>query len=87
MADFHLKIITPQGIAYEDDVVHLRLPDERGFIGVLAHHAPLITSSPGGRVEIRLKDGQEKKFEIGPGFFEVVKNQATFLVEASQVPT
>ena len=81
---YQLKIITPKGIEYEQEVVHARLPDERGFVGVLANHAPLLTSSPGGRLDVRLKDGDEKTFYIGPGFFEVVKNQAIFLVESLQ---
>ena len=79
---YHLKIITPHGVEYEADVIHTRLPDERGFVGILANHAPYITSSPGGLVEIQLKDGRQEKLSVGSGFFEVMQNQATFLVNA-----
>ena len=76
---YHIQVVTPQGIAYDGEAVHTLIPAEDGFVGVLANHAPYVTSSPGGRFEIREKDGQEKKFRVGPGFFEVAKNQATFL--------
>jgi len=35
-APYSLKIITPQGIAYEGTVVHTFLPTESGFVGILA---------------------------------------------------
>ena len=78
---YKLLIITPQGVQYENDVVHTLLPGEDGFVGVLANHAPYITSSSGGRLEIKEKNGEEKKFQVGPGFFEVTSNKATFLAQ------
>ena len=83
---YRLQVITPKGIAYTGEVVHAFLPAEDGFVGVLANHAPYVTTSPGGRFEIREKGGQEKKFKAGSGFFEVVKNQATFLVQSFEPP-
>ena len=79
---YRLQVLTPQGPAYRGEVVHAVVPAEDGFVGVLAHHAPYVTSSPGGRFEVREKDGLEKKFLVGPGFFEVAGNQATFLTQA-----
>ena len=79
---YRLQIITPHGTAYQGEVIHSLIPAEDGFVGVLANHAPYVTSSPGGRFEVKEKDGQEKKFDVGSGFFEVAKNQATFLVES-----
>ncbi len=79
---YHLRVVTPQGIAYQGEVEHALIPAEDGFVGVLANHSPYITSSSGGRFEVREKDGLEKKFKAGTGFFEVAKNQATFLVQS-----
>ncbi len=81
---YKLDVITPQGVAYSAEVEHTMLPAEDGFVGVLAHHAPYITSSPGGRLEVREADGTEKKFKVGVGFFEVAKNKATFLTQFFQ---
>ena len=85
MPSYHLDIITPQGVAYEGEVVHTQLPAEDGFVGVLSSHAPYVTSSPGGRLEVRETSGAEKKFKIGAGFFEVAHNKATFLTQSFQV--
>ncbi|MSR77064.1 MAG: F0F1 ATP synthase subunit epsilon [Candidatus Omnitrophica bacterium] len=82
--NFHLKVVTPKGPALEEDVLYALLPDERGFVGVLTNHAPFVISSPGGKMVLRLKDGQEKTYQIGAGFFEVAHNQAVFLAQSFQ---
>ncbi len=82
---YQLQVITPQGAAYTGEAVHSLVPAEDGWVGILAHHAPYVTSSPGGRFEVREKDGREKKFKVGLGFFEMVKNQATFLTQSFSI--
>jgi F-type H+-transporting ATPase subunit epsilon len=79
---YHLDVITPQGVAYSGEVEHTLLPAEDGLVGVLSNHAPYVTSSPGGRLEIRESAGSEKKFQVGIGFFEVAHNRATFLTQS-----
>ncbi len=81
MAAYSLKIITPQGIAYEGSVYHALVPAESGFVGVLAHHAPYLLSSKGGRMVVKESIGLERDFEVGPGFFEVQHDQAVFLTQ------
>jgi F0F1-type ATP synthase epsilon subunit len=78
---YSLKIITPQGTAYEGTVVHTFLPTENGFVGVLAHHAPYLVSSKGGKMVAKESVGTEKDFQVGPGFFEVNHDQAVFLTQ------
>ena len=89
MVSYKLNIITPQGITYSGDVVHTLVPAEDGFVGVLANHAPYVTSSPGGRLEVReinAVGGAEKKFKVGAGFFEVSHNKAAFLTQSFGYP-
>jgi F0F1-type ATP synthase epsilon subunit len=61
---YSLKIITPQGIAYEGTVFHTFLPAENGFVGVLAHHAPYLVSSKGGKMAVKESIGLEKDFRL-----------------------
>ena len=85
---FNFKIITPQGTVFEGEAFHTLIPAEDGFVGVLAHHAPYVTSSPGGRVELRgEEEGMEieKKMKVGNGFFSVAWNQAFFLTKSFEL--
>lgn len=79
---YSLKIITPQGTAYEGHAVHALIPTGNGFAGVLAHHAPYLVSSTGGKLVVRENSGSEKTFQVGSGFFEVNRNQAIFLTQS-----
>jgi len=81
---YSLKIITPQGAAYEGTVVHTLVPTEEGFVGVLAHHAPYLVSSKGGKLMARENSGVENGFQVGPGFFEVNHDSAVFLTQSCQ---
>jgi len=80
-ATYSLKIITPQGTAYEGTVFHTFLPTEEGFAGVLAHHAPYLVSSKGGKMVVKESIGLERNFQVGPGVFEVNHDQAVFLTQ------
>ena len=82
---YEIKILTPQGLVYTGRVEHALVPGEDGFVGVLANHAPYVTSSSGGRLELREAGGSEKKFEVGAGFFEVAHNHAAFLTQSFSI--
>jgi len=79
---YQLQIVTPQGVTYSGEVIHTLVPVEDGFVGILAHHAPYVTSSGGGRLAVREKSGEEKAFKVGPGFFEAAHNRAFLLTQS-----
>lgn len=79
---FHFKIVTPAGIGYEGEVSHARVPVENGTVGILANHAPYVTSSAGGTLTLDEKSGEKKAFAVGTGFFTVTGNQASFLTSS-----
>ena len=82
MKSYPLEILTPRGKLFSGEVVHTFLPAEDGFVGVLANHAPYVTSSPGGKLEVRLPAGETRTFRVGTGFFQILKNRAFFLTQS-----
>lgn len=79
---FELEIITPEKTFYRGVISSLIAPQMNGYFGILAHHAPLIARSAGGRLKIR-KSNTERYFEIGPGLIEVFKNRVTVLTKSA----
>jgi F-type H+-transporting ATPase subunit epsilon len=78
---FMLEILTPQRRIFRGDVVSLVVPAERGYLGVLAHHAPMIAALQAGRIALR-QDGSSRVFQArGSGFLEVAHHQATVLMD------
>ena len=83
---FQLSLLTPERSLLEADVVSLTAPGSEGYLGVLAHHAPLITALQPGQLEIRDADQRETIFAVSGGFLEVSENRATILADAVEIP-
>ena len=67
---FKLEIVTPEAVAYSEDVDMVVVPGADGEFGVLAGHEPLMSTIVPGELRIT-KDGEETAMAIGTGFAEV----------------
>ncbi|MBD3160920.1 MAG: F0F1 ATP synthase subunit epsilon [Candidatus Latescibacteria bacterium] len=83
---FHLSLLTPQRSLLETEVESIVAPGSEGYLGILAHHAPLITALQPGRLEIRDAAREEQVFAVSGGFLEVSNNRATVLADAVERP-
>ncbi|HUU46292.1 MAG TPA: F0F1 ATP synthase subunit epsilon [Acidobacteriota bacterium] len=84
MATYHLSIVTPEETVFDQEIVSLIVPGVKGYLGVLAHHAPLITPLQPGKITIRLPDESELILAVAGGFLEVANNKATILADAAE---
>jgi len=80
---FKTEIVTPEKLVFSEEIESLVIPAERGYLGVLAGHAPLLcTLQPG---EIRIKgDRGEQHFSTSGGFMEVTPGKAVLLTESAE---
>jgi len=79
---FQFRLVTPQRLVSEEDIVFLEAPGSEGYLGVLAHHAPLITTLRPGRLDVRDRSGTTRHYAVSGGFLEVSDNRATVLADA-----
>lgn len=79
---FRLDITTPQGSQYTGEILHARIPQDSGSVGILANHAPFVTILGTGLCHLREKNGTEVVFKVGEGFFSVAHNTATLLTQS-----
>lgn len=84
---FHLSILTPERSVFEGEVEYLQAPGSEGYLGVLAHHAALVTALGEGTLTVRDADGKETRWPLSGGFFEVSNNRATVLADSVDVAT
>lgn len=80
-ATYQLQVITPERIILDEEIQSLVAPGAKGYLGVLANHAPLLTSLVEGNVQVRKPDGSESLYRIDGGFLEVADNQAVILAD------
>jgi len=82
MAQIHLEVVTPAGPVVSDDVDIVTAPGVGGEFGVLANHAPFLSTIKTGTLSYT-KDKQTKYLMVSGGFSEVSNNKITFLVESA----
>jgi len=78
-----LEVVTPKGAIISDDVDIVTAPGFAGEFGVLANHAPFLSTIKVGTLRYK-KDGTEEELMISGGFCEVSNNKITFLVESAE---
>ena len=79
-----LEIVTPEKRAYSDDVDAVVLPGSEGQLGILPHHAPLISLLGAGELRVR-KGATEESFAIVGGFVQVRPDKVVVMAETADL--
>jgi F-type H+-transporting ATPase subunit epsilon len=83
MSRIRLDIVSPERIVYSDDVDAIIAPGVEGQLGILPHHAPLITMLQPG--ELRVRKGEEETcIAVFGGFLEVRPDRVIVLADAAE---
>ncbi len=83
MATFRLEIVTAERMVYSDDVDAVVAWGVEGQLGILPHHAPLMTILQPGDLMIR-KNKEEEYLAISGGFLEVRPDKVIILADACE---
>lgn len=83
MAKFKLEIVTAERMVFSDEVSALVAWGMEGQLGILPHHAPLMTMLQPGDLMIR-KDKEEEYLVISGGFLEVRPDKVIILADACE---
>jgi len=78
---YPLRIVSQESCVFEGDVESLVAPGALGYLGVLAHHAPLLTSLTKGDVTIRDAKGEKYVYQLQGGILEVSNKEAIVLAD------
>jgi len=79
---YHLQILTPEEIIYDDTVFSLIAPGTSGYLGVLTDHAPLVTTLKEGVLIITCQNHEKLFYKISSGLFDVRNNEAYILTQS-----
>ena len=80
MATFHFDLVSPERLLLSGEVEQVDVPGSEGDFGVLAGHAPMVTTLRPGILTIK-RDGGEVKVVILGGFAEVSATGLTVLAD------
>ena len=81
MADrIAFDIVSPEKLLLSDTADMVTVPATEGYMGVMAGHAPVITTLRPGMIDI-LKDGTDTRFFVRGGFAEISAEKVIVLAE------
>lgn len=77
------EIVSQDRTVFAGDVDIVVLPGTDGEMGILPHHAPLLTTLKFGLIKVRIK-GHEQVFTIAGGVAEIQPDIVTILADAAE---
>ena len=80
MAELHFEFVSPESVLFSGDVDQVDLPGAEGDMGILAGHAPLVTTLRPGIVTI-YRGGAREPVVVTGGFAEVGPGGLTVLAD------
>ncbi len=83
MPSIRLDVVTAERSVYSEDVDAVIAPGVQGELGILPHHAPLMTTLQPGELRIK-KGGEEVSLSITGGFLEVRPDRVVVLADAAE---
>jgi len=81
-----VDVITPEGAVYGGEAEIVVVPGTAGELGLLANHAPLVSSLKPGEMHVTDMEGTRHEWATDGGFVSVRKNETLVLV-GEAVPT
>jgi len=80
MKTLKLEIVTPEGVAFSDEVEMVGLRSVEGQIGILPHHTRLMTQMLPGEMMVR-KNGRDEFLAVGEGLVDVTGEQVAIATD------
>jgi len=83
MASIRLDIVTAEQSVYSEDVDMVIAPGVQGQLGILPHHAPLMTMLEPGELVVK-KGSEEFYMAVSGGFLEVRPDRIIVLADSAE---
>lgn len=86
MDSFRLRILTPYGQYFDNQVEYLEVRAEHSTLGILPNHYPLISTVMISKIKVKLK-GTTFIYSVGGGVLQVEKDVTNLVVDSIESPT
>jgi F-type H+-transporting ATPase subunit epsilon len=86
MADLHFELVTPEKLLRSEEVQMVVVPGTEGDFGVMAGHAPYMSTLRDGEIAIyrAWPGGEPERIAVRGGFAEVSDRGLTVLAENAE---
>lgn len=80
-----LEVVSPDGPVFDGDVAMVVVPAERGEMGILPQHAPLVARLSVGEMRVKTLDGTWLSLAVAEGFVKVQFDKVIVLADAAEL--
>ena len=86
MAELHFELVTPEKLIRSENVHMVVVPGTEGDFGVMAGHAPVMTTLKDSEIKVfKTAGAQPESIRVSGGFAEVGDKGLTVLAESAEV--
>ena len=78
-----VSVVSPERTLFEGEAESVVAPAFDGEVGILTHHAPMLTLLGNGRLRVRAA-GDERQFTVAGGFLEVADDRVRIVTERAE---
>lgn len=78
---YTFRVLSHEAALFEGEVESVTAPAIEGSVGILAHHAPYLTTLTKGDLIVRVNDDEIHRFVVDGGVLEVSGGEAVLLTE------
>ncbi|NLT52511.1 MAG: ATP synthase F1 subunit epsilon [Ignavibacteria bacterium] len=86
MKEIHLEIVTPSKMAFNGEILSVKVPGTKGSFQILFNHAPILSSLEIGMIKIVDVENKASYFSTSGGTLEAKNNNVILLVESLESP-
>jgi F-type H+-transporting ATPase subunit epsilon len=80
-----LEVVSPDGPVFDGDVAMVIVPAERGEMGILPRHAPLVARLTVGEMRVKTLGGAWLSLAVAGGFVKVQFDKVIVLADAAEL--
>ena len=77
----HCSVVTPEATIFDGPTVSVVFPAYDGEMGILPHHAPLLSKVGIGVLRVVTAEGETRRLYVDGGFAQVGDNKLSLLTE------
>ena len=82
-----LEVVSPDGLVFDGDVAMVVVPAERGEMGILPRHAPMVARLSIGEIRVKTLGDTWSSLAVAEGFVKVQFDKVIVLADVAELAT